>query len=65
MSDTKESAKPEAPEKSGGTLGLPQATALIVGGIIGTGIFGMPALLAPYGMLGVVALLIVTVGAIA
>ncbi len=54
------------PGKGGrGTLGLPQASALIVGGIIGTGIFGMPALLAPFGMLGVVALLVVTVGAIA
>jgi APA family basic amino acid/polyamine antiporter len=65
VSDVKEAAEPETPEKGGGSLGLPQATALIVGGIIGTGIFGMPALLAPYGMLGVVALVIVTVGAIA
>lgn len=65
MSDVKEAPKPEAPEKSGAKLGLPQATALIVGGIIGTGIFGMPALLAPYGMLGLVALAIVSIGAIA
>ncbi len=65
MSDVKKAAKPEVPEKSGGMLGLPQATALIVGGIIGTGIFGMPALLAPFGMLGVVALVVVSIGAMA
>lgn len=61
---TQESTKPAKPAKSG-TLGLPGATALIVGGIIGTGLFGMPGLVAQYGMMSVVTLAIVTVGAMA
>lgn len=58
---------PEAPttDKAAGTLGLPQATALVVGGIIGTGLFGLPALVGPYGMMSVVVLAVVTIGAIA
>ncbi len=52
-------------EKTKGTLGLPAATALIMGGIIGTGLFGMPAQVAQFGMLALVALGVVTVGAVA
>lgn len=36
-----------------------------MGGIIGTGIFGLPAQVAKYGMLALVALVVVTIGAIA
>lgn len=54
-----------APTAAEGSLGLPQATALIMGGIIGTGIFTLPSAIAQYGMLAIVALLVVTVGAIA
>ncbi len=46
-------------------LRVPGATALIIGGVIGTGVFTLPSALAPYGMLAIVGLLVVTVGAIA
>lgn len=46
-------------------LRVPGATALIIGGVIGTGVFTLPSSLAPYGMLAIVGLLVVTVGAIA
>lgn len=45
-------------------LKVPGATALIIGGVIGTGVFTLPSSLAPYGMLAIVALVIVTLGAI-
>ena len=67
-SATKEGAVGEqesAADKAKGTLGLPAATALIMGGIIGTGLFGLPAQVAQFGMLAVVALVVVTVGALA
>ncbi len=54
-----------APPEHQGTLGLPQATALIVGSIIGTGIFTLPSAIASYGMLAIVALLVVSIGALA
>jgi APA family basic amino acid/polyamine antiporter len=54
-----------AAAEHGGSLGLPQATALIVGSIIGTGIFTLPSAIASYGMLAIVALLVVSVGALA
>ena len=44
-----------APEARG-TLGLPQATALIVGSIIGVGIFNLPYSLAAYGPISLVAM---------
>lgn len=46
-------------------LRVPGATALIIGGVIGTGVFTLPSSLAPYGMLAIVGLLVVTLGAIA
>ncbi len=46
-------------------LRVPGATALIIGGVIGTGVFTLPSSLAPYGMLAIVGLLVVTAGAIA
>ncbi len=45
-------------------LGVPGATALIIGGVIGTGVFSMPGQIAKYGMLAIVGLLLATVGAI-
>ncbi|MHB9858145.1 amino acid permease [Streptomyces sp. YIM S03343] len=57
---------PEVPsDKASATLGLPAATALVVGSIIGTGIFLLPATMAQYGTISLVALLVVTVGALA
>lgn len=53
--------------KSGqaGKLGLPQATALIVGSIIGVGIFNLPSSLASFGPISLVAMALTTVGALA
>ena len=53
------------PEASGARLGLPQATALIVGTIIGVGIFNLPGSLASYGPISLVAMGLTTVGALA
>jgi basic amino acid/polyamine antiporter, APA family len=38
-----------ASQKQGGGLGLPSATGLVIGSIIGTGVFTMPAVLAAAG----------------
>ncbi|MBO3752865.1 amino acid permease [Streptosporangiaceae bacterium NEAU-GS5] len=46
-------------------FGLPTAAALVVGSIIGTGVFALPSALAPYGPSSLVAFAIVTVGALA
>jgi APA family basic amino acid/polyamine antiporter len=48
-----------------GTLGLGPATALIVGSIIGVGIFNLPASLAGYGPISLIAMALTTVGALA
>jgi APA family basic amino acid/polyamine antiporter len=47
------------------TLGLPQATALILGSIIGVGIFNLPYSLASIGPISIIALGLTTVGAVA
>lgn len=52
-------------DESGGTFGLPTATALVVGSVIGTGVFGLPSALAAYGPISLVAFGLVTVGAVA
>ncbi|MBO1413153.1 APC family permease [Streptomyces sp. FH025] len=49
----------------GRSFGLPAATALVVGSIIGTGVFALPSALAPYGPIALVAFVLVTVGALA
>ncbi|MCF2526346.1 APC family permease [Yinghuangia soli] len=46
------------------TLGLAQATALVIGGVIGTGIFLLPATLAKYGTISILAFGLVSVGAL-
>src|SRR3954462_10249198 len=46
-------------------LGLPQATALIMGSIIGVGIFNLPYSLASIGPISIVATALTTVGAVA
>ena len=48
-----------------GTLGLPAASALVIGSIIGTGVFALPSALAPYGPISLVAFVVVTFGALA
>jgi APA family basic amino acid/polyamine antiporter len=54
-----------APEPEAATLGLPAASALVIGSVIGTGIFALPSALAPFGPVSLVAFGIVTVGALA
>jgi APA family basic amino acid/polyamine antiporter len=49
----------------GGSLGLRQATALIVGSIIGVGIFNLPGSLSAYGPITLLSMVLVTVGALA
>jgi APA family basic amino acid/polyamine antiporter len=46
-------------------FGLPTATALVIGSVIGTGVFALPTALAPYGPISLVAFVLVTVGALA
>ncbi|MFJ8076749.1 amino acid permease [Streptomyces sp. NPDC096176] len=46
-------------------FGLPIATALVMGNIIGGGIFLLPASVAPFGTVSLVAFVVLTVGAIA
>src|SRR3954469_9317554 len=57
----------EAPSKpaAGASLGLPQATALILGSIIGVGIFNLPYSLASIGPISIVAMALTTLGAVA
>jgi APA family basic amino acid/polyamine antiporter len=65
MSDT--TSAPTTPEQKDTqrTLRLPQATALIVGSIIGVGIFNLPGSLASYGPISIFAMALTTVGALA
>ncbi|MFI7294469.1 hypothetical protein [Streptomyces sp. NPDC050121] len=46
-------------------LGLPAASALVIGGIIGTGVFALPSAVAPYGPISLVAFVAVPLGALA
>jgi basic amino acid/polyamine antiporter, APA family len=46
-------------------LGLPQSTALVMGSIIGVGIFSLPYALASYGPISLIAMGLATVGAVA
>ncbi len=56
---------PKAPASSARRFGLPTATALVMGNIIGGGIFLLPASVAPFGTLSLLAFVVLTVGAIA
>jgi APA family basic amino acid/polyamine antiporter len=51
--------------KPAGGLGLPQAIALIVGSIIGVGIFNLPGSLSAYGPITMLSMALVTIGALA
>lgn len=48
-----------------GKLSLPQAIALVIGNIVGTGVFLLPASLSAYGTVSLVSMVLVTIGAIA
>ncbi|PWJ08118.1 amino acid permease [Streptomyces sp. NWU49] len=54
-----------APGRHARRFGLPVATALVMGNIIGGGIFLLPASVAPYGTISLLAFGVLTVGAIA
>ena len=58
------SAAPVPDREQGDKIGLPGATALVIGSIIGTGIFTVPAALAGFGTIGILAFVIVSIGAI-
>jgi APA family basic amino acid/polyamine antiporter len=48
-----------------GKLGLPTASALVIGSVIGTGVFGIPSALAMFGPISLIAFVLVTIGALA
>ncbi|MGV9775109.1 amino acid permease [Streptosporangium sp. NPDC003464] len=48
-----------------GRLGLPAATSLVVGNIVGTGVFLLPASLAAYGTVSILSMALVSIGAVA
>ena len=50
-------------EQKAHALGLPSATGLVVGSIVGTGVFTMPAVLAGAGTMGILVLAVIAVGA--
>lgn len=52
------------PARAAAALGLPSATALVVGSIIGTGVFTMPAVMATAGTSSIVTLVAISVGAL-
>ncbi|MET9254701.1 amino acid permease [Streptomyces sp. NPDC048182] len=62
--DTTE-APADAPGRHTRRFGLPTATALVMGNIIGGGIFLLPASVAPFGTVSLLAFGVLTVGAIA
>ncbi|MFI2507038.1 APC family permease [Streptomyces sp. NPDC018972] len=62
MSSTKRSSGRAGPSAA---LGLPATSALVIGSIIGTGVFALPSALAPYGPISLVAFVVVTLGALA
>ncbi|MFI1356566.1 amino acid permease [Streptomyces sp. NPDC020898] len=53
-----------APSPRSRTFGLAAATALVMGNIIGGGIFVLPATVAPYGSVSLLAFLVLSVGAV-
>jgi APA family basic amino acid/polyamine antiporter len=58
-------ASPESPmEREAHKLGLPSATALVVGSIIGTGVFTMPAVMAGAGTSSILTLTAIAIGAL-
>ncbi|MEW2135101.1 amino acid permease [Streptomyces sp. NPDC005409] len=60
-----ETSRPTEPRPQGARFGLPVATCLVMGNIVGGGIFLLPASVAPFGTVSLVAFAVLTVGAIA
>jgi basic amino acid/polyamine antiporter, APA family len=57
-------APPVTKEAESGGFGLPAAIALIMGSIIGVGIFNLPTSLAPYGPITLASMALTTIGAL-
>jgi APA family basic amino acid/polyamine antiporter len=64
MTDVAAQAPPERAAAESGQFGLPTAIALIMGSIIGVGIFNLPTSLAAYGPITLVSMGLTTVGAL-
>jgi|SRR4051812_19343550 APA family basic amino acid/polyamine antiporter len=58
-------AAPAPPAKPADGLGLSAATALIVGSIVGVGIFNLPTALASFGPISLISMGLTTIGALA
>src|SRR3954449_2998135 len=58
------STRSERDERKAHTLGLTSATGLVIGSIVGTGVFTMPAVLAGAGTMSLLVLAVVAVGAL-
>ena len=59
-----QAAPPSRAEARARALGLPSATALVIGSIIGTGVFTMPGVMAGAGTSSIVVLGVISVGAV-
>lgn len=62
-SDASTTAMSTRNQKKAHSLGLTSATALVIGSIVGTGVFTMPAVLAGAGTMGIIVLGVIAVGA--
>jgi APA family basic amino acid/polyamine antiporter len=62
---TDSSARADAVTPIARRFGVPTATALVIGSVIGTRVFALPSALAPYGPISLVAFALVTVVALA
>jgi APA family basic amino acid/polyamine antiporter len=62
--DTVDTTSPDALTRRARALGLPSATALVIGSIIGTGVFTMPAVMAGAGTSSLLVLGVIAVGAL-
>ncbi|MGW7451275.1 amino acid permease [Streptomyces sp. NPDC054787] len=60
-----ETSRTVEPRPQGARFGLPVVTCLVMGNIVGGGIFLLPASVAPFGTISLVAFAVLTVGAIA
>ncbi|MBT2543908.1 amino acid permease [Streptomyces sp. ISL-44] len=63
--DRAEAPEPAAGDPHARRFGLPVATCLVMGNIIGGGIFLLPASVAPFGTISLVAFAVLTLGAVA
>ena len=69
MAETDQTPSPAPPPASPASqraraLGLPSATALVIGSIIGTGVFTMPAVMAGAGTSSLLVLGVIAIGAV-